>query len=214
MVRRDDPRVWYEKARGRIPTAAKRGELSADDMRAIFKLLDALDSKVNTVEYRNNVGYTKTLASKTLANYSTRLRLAATELDGGLLNQTTSSIHHLIENMVDGSSGVGPDEGYARGTIGQYQSALKAFYRFHEGHEVVPRDIKISPPAKTSIGVRDMFTVEEVRAMRNAIDTPRERCLFELLAYTGQRIRAIQTLRIKDIDISNGELSLNEQEEG
>lgn len=194
--------------------AAKNGELSADDMRSIFKLLDALDSRANTVDYRVNGGYSKTLASKTLANYTTRLRLAATELEGGLLNQSTSSIHRLIESMVGGSSGVGPDDGYARGTIGQYQSALKAFYRFHEGHEVDPRAIKISAPARTSIGVGDMFTVEEIRAMRGAIDSPRERCLFELLAYTGQRIRAIQTLRIKDIDISAGELSLNEQEEG
>lgn len=169
MVSRDDPQVWYDKARARVTTAAEEGALVADDVRAIFQLLDALDSRVTSVEYRVDGGYTKTLTSKTLANYSTRLRLAATELEEGLLKQTTATIHRLIERLADGSSSVGPDKGYARGTIGQYQSALKAFYYFHEGHEVAPRDIKITPQAKTSIGVHDMFTVEEIRAMRNAI---------------------------------------------
>jgi len=214
MVSRDDPRSWYENARARVPVATDRGQISEEDVEAIFELLDALDDRIEGIEFRTRQGYTKTLASKTLANYTTRLRLAATELDGGLLAQENSSIDRLIRKLVDGSSSVGPEKGYAKGTIGQYQSALKAFYRYHNGHQVVPREIKITPPAKTSIGVEDMFSVGEIRAMRNAIDTPRERCLFELLAYTGQRIRAIQTLRIKDIDLESGLMRLNEQEEG
>lgn len=59
-----------------------------------------------------------------------------------------------------------------------------------------------------------MFTVDEIQAMRDVISTPRERCVFELLAYTGQRIRAIQTLRIKDIDLDQKVLYLNEDDGG
>jgi hypothetical protein len=59
-----------------------------------------------------------------------------------------------------------------------------------------------------------MFTVEEVDAMRDAIGSPRERCLFELLAHTGQRIRAIQTLRIKDVDPKEGVFWLNDDADG
>ena len=214
MVSRDDPRVWYEKARGRVLDASERGELTAADVSAIVEVLDALDIEIDSIRFRTNGGYIKTLASKTLANYTTRLRLAGTDLSSGLLNQDTQSIHGLIEGLVDGSSSVGPADGYARGTIGQYQSALKAFYRFHGGHQVVPEEIKITPPAKTSISSKDMFSVEEVLALRDAIDSPRERCLFELLANTGQRIRAIQTLRIKDVDLEAGEITLNDEEEG
>lgn len=214
MVVTDDPRRWYDKARGRIPKAAEQGEISDNDVKSIFDLLDSLDPEVDTVEYRTSDGYTKTLASKTLANYSTRLRLAATELKGDLLDQDTEGIHQLTVSLVNGNSGVGPNDGYARGTIGQYQAAIKAFYRYHDGHEVVPNEIKITPPAKTSIDVEDMFTIGEVHAMRKAIDSPRERCLFELLANTGQRIRAIQTLRIRDIDLERSQLTINEEEEG
>lgn len=214
MVDIDNPRRWYEKARGRIPRAADDGKLSKIDVRSICELLDSLDPNVENVEFRESDGYTKTLASKTLANYSTRLRLAATELESDLLDQDTGGIDRLTESLVRGTSDVGPDDGYARGTIGQYQSALKAFYRFHEGHEVKPEKIRIAAPSETSIDADDMFTIKEVRAMRQAINTPRERCLFELLAHTGQRIRAIQTLRIRDIDLENGEMSLNESKEG
>lgn len=59
-----------------------------------------------------------------------------------------------------------------------------------------------------------MFTEEEVQAMRDEIESPRNRCLFELLAYTGQRLRAIQTLRIKDIDVQNDVFYLNEEADG
>lgn len=46
--------------------------------------------------------------------------------------------------------------------------------------------------------------------MRGAIQNPGERCLFELLAYTGQRIRVIQPLRIQDIDLENSMFNINE----
>jgi hypothetical protein len=59
-----------------------------------------------------------------------------------------------------------------------------------------------------------MFTVEEVQAMREAVGSSRERCLFELLCYTGQRIRAIQTLRVRDIDLEENVLYLNEDADG
>lgn len=40
--------------------------------------------------------------------------------------------------------------------------------------------------------------------MRDAIGNPRDRCIFELLVNTGQRITAIQTMRKKDIDLDRG----------
>lgn len=59
-----------------------------------------------------------------------------------------------------------------------------------------------------------MFTKEEIQALREGCNNTRDRCLLELLVYTGQRIRALQTLRIKDIDLDDGVYYLNTDELG
>lgn len=191
-----------------------RGDVSERDADAICDLLDALDPKHPADVFQANGNGTETKESKTLANYTSRLRLASTEVDGDLLDQTTDSINQLMADMADGTADIAPDDGYSVGSVGQYQSALKAFYRYHDGHDVDPEEIPVFAPEDTSVDDRNMFEVDEVQAMRDAIDSPRERCLFELLAFTGQRIRAIQTLRIKDIDLDDGVLYLNEDAEG
>lgn len=227
MAHRDDPRARYEtelerlgKVTGDGPPGdtdgpgTLRGDVSESDADAIRELLDALDPQDPSKVYRANGNGTETLESKTLANYTSRLRLAATEVDGNLLDQSTDTINQLMGAMASGDAEVAPAGGYSKGTVGQYQSVLKAFYRYHDGHDVDPEEIPVFASDDTSVDERDMFTVDEVQAMRDAIDSPRERCLFELLAYTGQRIRAIQTLRIKDIDLAESVLYLNENVEG
>jgi integrase len=228
MGHRDDPRTRYEDGLERLETVAGdgqtpersgaggqlRGDITETDYEAIREVLDALDSQNPSVVYQAQGNGNVTMEPKTLANYVTRYRLAATEADGDLLNQTTDSINQLMADMANGDADVAPNDGYSSGSVGQYQSALKAFYRYHDGHDVDPEEIPVFDSDDTSIDERDMFTVEEVKAMRDAIDSPRERCLFELLAYTGQRIRAIQTLRIKDVDLDESVLYLNESEDG
>lgn len=223
---RDDPRDRYEKELERLkmvtggaPTETDgpgtlRGDVSEADYEAIRELLDALDPEVPGTVFRANGNGRETKQSKTLSNYTGRLRLAATEVDGDLLEQDTDSINDLMADMASGDAEVAPEGGYQKGSVGQYQSVLKAFYRYHDGHDVDPEEIPVFAPDKSPVDDRDMFTVDEVEAMRDAIDSPRERCLFEMLAYTGQRIRAIQTLRIKDIDLEQGVLYLNDNEEG
>ncbi|MFB6217880.1 MAG: tyrosine-type recombinase/integrase [Halobacteriaceae archaeon] len=228
MAHRDDPRAKYERGLERLKIVTEgdageydtdgrgnlRGNVTQEDADAIREVLDALDPEVPGTVYRSAGNGRETKENKTLSNYVTRFRLAATEVDGLLLEQDTDSINDLMADLARGDAEIAPDDGYSTGTVGQYQSALKAFYRYHDGHEVDPEEIPVFAPEDTSVDERDMFTVEEVQAMRDAISSPRERCLFELLAYTGQRIRAIQTLRIKDIDLEDSVLYLNETEEG
>jgi len=224
---RDDPRDRYEDELDRLAKVTGdgpapdtdgpgtlRGDVSEDDADAIRDLLDALDADVPGTVFRANGNGRETKEPKTLANYTGRFRLAATETDGQLLDQTTESINQLMADMASGDADVAPDDGYSKGSVGQYQSALKAFYRYHDGHDVDPEEIPVFAPDKSPVDERDMFTVDEIQDMRDAIDSPRERCLFELLAFTGQRIRAIQTLRIKDIDLDDGVLYLNENDGG
>lgn len=226
MAHRDDPRERYERERERLRLVIGgapedtdgpgrlRGNISEADADAIGDLLDALDDTHPGKVFQANGNGTETKESKTLANYAVRLRLAATESDGDLLDQDTDSINQLMADMASGNADVAPSGGYSKGTVGQYQSALKAFYRYHDGHGVDPEEIPVFAPESTTVDDRDMFTVDEVRAMRQAIGSERERALFELLAYTGQRIRVIQTLRIKDIDIEAGVFYINEGVEG
>jgi integrase len=72
----------------------------------------------------------------------------------------------------------------------------------------------IAKQEQTHVDERDMFTIEEVKALREACDNPRDCCLLELLLNTGQRIRAIQTLRVKDVDIENDVYWLNSDVNG
>lgn len=43
---------------------------------------------------------------------------------------------------------------------------------------------------------------------------PRDKCLFELLIFTGQRIRVVRTLRVKDVDTDDGVFWINEDVNG
>jgi integrase len=228
MSHRDEPRTIYEEKLERLQKVTDgnvgeydtdgngtlRGNVSQADYEVITDLLDALDKAVPGKVYRANGNGRETKEPKTLANYTTRLRMAATELDGDLMEQSTESINSLMTAFATGDADVGPADGYAKGSIGQYQSALKLLYRYHDGHDVDPEAIPVFAPEDTSVDDRNMFTVEEVQAMREAVGSSRERCLFELLCYTGQRIRAIQTLRVRDIDLEENVLYLNEDADG
>lgn len=227
VTHRDDPRDRYEAELERLAKVTGggppdntdgpgqlRGDVSESDAEAIRDLLDALDDQVPGSVFRANGNGRETKEPKTLSNYTSRLRLAATETDGPLMEQSTETINDLMTGMANGTAEIAPDDGYSKGSVGQYQSALKAFYRYHNGHEVDPEKIPVFAPDKSPVDERDMFTVDEVQAMRDAVDSPRERCLFELLSFTGQRIRAIQTLRIKDIDLDDGVFYLNENVDG
>lgn len=214
---RDDPRTLLrdefskldEPGRGqdeddhRTPSAVESSDVTQRTADHIRGVIDALYPEISTSNYRDENGKRKTLATKTLKNYTQRLRMAATEIDVDLIDLETSDVLAFIEDLDRGRTTIGPTEGYASGTIGQYQSALKAFYRYHDT-DVDPDEIPVKAPEKTEVDERDMFSVDEVKAMRAAIDSRRNRALFELLAYTGQRIRVIQSFRVKDIEIQSG----------
>lgn len=97
--------------------------------------------------------------------------------------------------------------GYSAGTLKGWQSAVSKFYQYHNDHNVVHTDIVIAKQEQTSVDDRDMYTVEEGTALRETCDHPRYRALLELLLNTGQRLRAMQTLEVKDVDTEGGPVS-------
>jgi integrase len=134
--------------------------------------------------------------------------------DSTLASATADKINQHMTDLLSGANSHIKDEGFSKSTVSLYQAALRSFYRYHDDLEVRPEDITIVQPDESPVNPDDLFTEDEVQAMREACTNPRDRCLIELLLNTGQRVRAIQTLRIKDIDVENGSFQLNPDVDG
>ena len=192
MANSDNPAHKYRKERERV----KDSDLNDTDTQAVLEFLEA---------HHPDLGSESSLSYNSLESYGRSLRLIAKESDRDLLDHTNDSLLSVFDSML---------ENLAKQTVRQRQAGAIKFYRYTDGHEVNPDNIPLTDKDKTSVDERDMFTREEVQRIREACSNTRDRCLVELLLYTGQRIRAIQTLRIKDIDLENNIYYLNTDEGG
>lgn len=199
--RADDPRHKYAVERERLENA----DLSDDDTEAIFRFLSAFDDADMSERYINDRGETETLSYNSLEGYGRAMRLIAKASDRPLLDHSLDSLGAVFSEFL---------EDLSIETVRQRQAAAIKFYRFHKTG-IDPDEIPLKRrEGDDGVDVRDMFTREEIQRIREACDNSRDRCLIELLLYTGQRIRAIQTLRLKDIDLQNGVYYLNTDELG
>jgi len=202
MARRgDDPSHKYAKERERI----KDSELSDADTTAILRFLSAFDDNDLSQTYTNERGETETLSYNSLESYGRAMRLIAKESNRDLLDHSLNSLGTVFSTFL---------ENLKVETVRQRQAGATKFYRFHDT-EIDPDEIPLQKrKQESSVDERDMFTRDEVQQIRDACDNARDRCLIELLLYTGQRIRAIQTLRLKDIDLEENAYYLNTDELG
>lgn len=211
MTDTDSPRHKYERERERIEE-----QLEGANREHVLELLDALDPEVRRPTFEHD-GEKTTLASSSLFVYGARLRLLSGEVGKPLIELTNPEIDDLADGLLDGSTGIGPADGYSVSWVQQAENALKAFFRYHEGHDVDPEEIPMESQERTSVDERALWTVDEVNRMRSVIDSKRNEAFFELLAYTGQRIRVVQTLRVKDVDPDAGDTGryyVNDEVEG
>lgn len=199
--RGDDPDHKYQIERDRV----KDSELTDSDKRAMLRFLAAFDENDLSESYTNGDGETETLSYNSLENYGRAMRLIAKESDRELLDHDLESLTTVFNTFLDDLS---------KQTVRQRQAAAIKFYRFHETG-VDPDEISLQKrDGDPAVDERDMFTKQEIQDLREACSNTRDRCLLELLIYTGQRIRALQTLRLKDIDLENGVYYLNTDELG
>lgn len=191
----------------RVEDLADDGTISRDCRDALLEWADALDSQTTRRKYFDKHGNVKTFEPRSIEAYLQCLRLCAKRgLD--LLECSADEFNAFIDSQHD-------DRGLAKTTLQRYQAAAATFYRYHEDLDFDPDDIHYyverSEPRHDE---QDMFTPDEVDALREACDRPRDRAFLELLIYTGQRITALRTLRIKDVDIDKGVLYLNDEADG
>ena len=158
-------------------------------------------------KYYDKDGSVKTLAPRSIDRYLSCLRIAIK--DGfDPLEDTAAEFNDLMDTMHD-------DGGKAKTTLQGYQAAAQAFYRYHDHLGVDPDDIhNYTEKSDPRHDERDMFTEEDIKALRRAISETkmqtRNRALLELLIFTGQRISALLTLRMRDVDLEEGYIYLNE----
>ena len=207
---RNSPEKVLGRNRKRLSSAAETGDVSEGDFEYITALLDAFDERKPTTPKPEGDRHREL---RTLGQWSNRLRTMATRLDGELTDASPSEINTLLRDMAEGKPPAVKDAGLATNTMNGYSSTLRIFYGFHD-LEPTKDEIATFSTEKQAVDERDMFTAEEIDRMREAVDHPRNQCIFELLIYTGQRIRALQTLRIKDIDLEDGTFHLNDEDGG
>lgn len=214
----DDPRTKYKTARKRLRQGRDDGEITDADYDAITEFLDAKDpDKVSVHPGRDADGDPlKTKAPGTLWSYTTRLNRIARQMDVPLTEATADDVNNFTDALLSGTHPEVKGGGLAPNTVNGYQSSARQFYEYHDfgpqKDEIVTVD-----PEKNNVSERDVFDKEDIQAMREAIEHPRDRALFEMLLYTGQRIRALLTLRIRDVkpdDGATGAFYLNTDADG
>lgn len=211
MSTSDDPERRYQLSRERIQDA----DLHADDVDAALEFLDAIYPDISTVNFTNDNGERETKSYGTLAAYAQALKRVGELANTPLVEMPdTRAVNAFFDDVGSGTHPDVKDDGYAKSTLSQWQSGVTKFYEYHDDLGIDHREIVVKRQPKSTVDERDMYSREEIQALRDAVTNTRDRCILELLLNTGQRIRAIQTLRVKDVDTDEGIYYLNTDEAG
>jgi len=195
------PEEEYTRMRKRIGKAEDKEHISPEEAEYIREWLDAKDKdKISTPDPDGNE-----LEKQSLNSYGDNVRLTAKRLDQSLLEADTDQINQFMEKQL---------ERVSKTTVQLYQCAIVSFYRYHRDLNVDPDKVYIVKDEPTKVDETDIFDREDIEAMRNVIPNDRDRAIFELALNTGQRIRALQSLRVKDVKPQEGIFYLNDSVTG
>jgi len=211
-----DYRQKLSEARATVKKSADCGDITEEDRDRILEWLAAYDDEDMTTpvpaagEYATD---TKTKEASTLKSWAVSLHRTARRLQEpyglSLSEATADDINQLMSDLRSGDHPDVKDDGLANNTVRNAQGYVRKFYRYHDDLNADDDSITLIQGDETHIDERDMLTDDEIDAMRNAADDPRDLAIFDLLLYTGQRSTAIRSLRIKDIDLDAGVYYLN-----
>ena len=202
------PRDRLERQKKRVKSLPEQGECSQECVDALLEFAIALDSEKVRYKYFDESGNPKNLKPRSIDGYLSSLRLSV-EAGYDLLDGSADEFNRLMDRMHD-------DDGKAKTTLQTYQAAAQAFYRYHDDLGVDPDDIhNYTEKSDPKYDEYDMFEEEDIDALRQACNSTkmaaRNRALLELLIFTGQRLSALITLRIGDVDLQEGYIYLNDE---
>jgi hypothetical protein len=127
------------------------------------------------------------LAASTNLNNCSDLRLSAERADTPLIEMSREDVDALLFDYKH-------ERDMARGTLRNYRKALRKFFDYHDRDWA--DDIKIGPVPDRGVDTDKTLTENEISALREAANHPRNKALLELLLDTGLRISAVGTLRV------------------
>ena len=152
-------------------------------------------------------------AIATVQGYLREMRKVAERAFPNLLTVDPESFNAEMDAMHMGENPHVPEGGLAKTSLQRTQSAARTFFWYHGVTK--PGSITVyGQPSKPRHDEADLFSRDDVQALREYIEGPRNRALLEMFLNTGQRISAIQGLRIMDVDTEAGWFSLNTEWEG
>ncbi|MED4017010.1 site-specific tyrosine recombinase/integron integrase [Sutcliffiella cohnii] len=134
------------------------------------------------------------LAERTLDGYAMELRIFADHVKKKADNITSADIRVFLGNFPN----------LKMSTVGKKLFALKSFFGWLAGEELIKRDptAKLKPP-KTEKRLPKALTIEELELLRESCKTVRERAFIEVFYATGCRLSEIQKLNVSDINFQS-----------
>jgi len=204
-------REQYAKTKQRLENKYQEGQIAEEDYKRIIQFLNSKDPENIAVSGND------TKKPATLKGYADSLQQVAKRMDKPLSEATSEDINNHFQGLKDGTYPDIKDNGLAGNTISNYQSTIRKFLSYHSDLGINPEDIPIYDRESSKVSSSEVLSRAEINAIREVIDNPRDRVILELGINTGQRITALQTLRICDIDLDKGKTGAfryNPQAEG
>jgi integrase len=213
-VSKDTPRHHYETARDTLKRKAEEGVLHDRDRQIVESYLDTYDKDVLTAPPPEGES---TKAYSTLKNHCATVQNFTLRLPCDLHEATAEEINGLLDDYSKGTHPEVKNEGFAPNTVKTTAGIIRSVVEHADDLSVNKTDIVMPTGEGAKVDERDMYDEGEVQAMREATSNARDAALLDMLIYTGQRVRAIQSLRIKDVrphEGATGVFYLNEDSDG
>lgn len=208
-----EPEKKLRSERTRIETYGKDGTLPRETTDALLEWSSALHPEETEFEYVTPAGEQKQFAIHTVETYLREMRKVAERALPYLLDMDPSTFDAAIEAMRTGENPHVKDGGLTTETLSVTQSAARNFVWYFgiASPEEISVYTAVSDPMHDET---DVLTQEDIEALRSHVEGARNRALLEMFLNTGQRISAIQGLRIRDVDTDAGWFSLNTERGG
>lgn len=202
------PREKLLHERQRIQEYGKDGTLPQETTDALLEWATALDPDNDTDSYVGPNDEADDFAVLTVQSYLREMRKVAERAYPELLDLDAETFNQMIAAMQTGDNPHVKDDGLAKTTLDVTASAARTFFWYFDVCH--PEDVGLYGAASDpKHDEDDIFTKDEVRALRTEVEGARNRAILEMLLNTGQRISAIQGLRVGDVDLDGGWFCLN-----
>lgn len=144
------------------------------------------------------------LSEKTLHNYQLILRLFEDYVALPPAQITTDHIRSFLTYLKT-------ERSMKKESVQTYLNCIRSFFGWLHTEDKISKNpvSRIRSARRSKKHYRDPLTQEEVELVRAAIETPRERAIFEMLLSTGCRVSEIVDIRTADIDWHHRSLTVH-----